>query len=48
MKTRKRISIKAQSGSGMKTPKMNRVKYETLLYDVGDAIATITLNRPDR
>jgi len=48
MKTRKRTPIKARSESQKKTPRPNRVKYETLLYDVNDAIATITLNRPDR
>ncbi|MFI5396110.1 MAG: crotonase/enoyl-CoA hydratase family protein [Candidatus Binatia bacterium] len=40
MQTRKRTQRKAR--------KRTRMAYETLLYDVDDAIATITLNRPDR
>ncbi|HEX7406613.1 MAG TPA: crotonase/enoyl-CoA hydratase family protein [Candidatus Binatia bacterium] len=40
MPTRKRTQRKARKSS--------RIAYETLLYDVDDAIATITLNRPDR
>jgi enoyl-CoA hydratase len=40
MPVRKRTQKKARKSS--------RIAYETLLYDVDDAIATITLNRPDR
>lgn len=42
--------MKRKAGRAKKsTPQnANRARYETLLYDVADSVATITLNRPER
>jgi enoyl-CoA hydratase len=48
MKTRKKTRAKTRESVNSNGRKRIRKQYKTLLYDVEDGIATVTLNRPDR
>jgi enoyl-CoA hydratase len=47
-KVRKQTRAKTRATADSKKPGRIRTQYETLLYDVDEGIATVTLNRPDR
>ncbi len=48
MKNRRKAGAKAVSDSRVMRSGSAGIEYQTVLYDAADAIATITLNRPDR